>query len=222
MKNLIKPPYFGAAADQRRDEFDYKNETIFYNEIPVDIVFIGDSITQLWELNAYFREFGLVLNRGIGGDTTDIVAKRFFADVIQLKPKVCVIKIGINNTWPLENGEEQMTSEQIFDIIINSYIEILEMCKENSQKLIVSSVLPVSCVSPKLDERNELILKVNKRLQELCSQYSFEFVDYHYKMTRPDGKTLLDGLAEDGLHPRYKGYNIMANVLKPVLKKILD
>ena len=95
--NFVKPGIFTvqAAADSRRVEFDTKNEVIVTNKVPVDFVFIGDSITHAWELNAYFGKMGrLILNRGIGGDTSEYLLRRFEADVLQLKPKYCVMLIG--------------------------------------------------------------------------------------------------------------------------------
>lgn len=43
------------AADKNRKEFDIKNHTLCYTNQRPDFLFIGDSITEYWELNAYFR-----------------------------------------------------------------------------------------------------------------------------------------------------------------------
>ncbi|MEG1873735.1 MAG: GDSL-type esterase/lipase family protein [Ruthenibacterium sp.] len=120
MKQIIRPGLLSVSvsADSRRGEFDFKNQVIVENEVPVDFVFIGDSITQLWELNAYFNAPGqMVLNRGISGDTTEYVLKRFDADVVQLKPKHCVLMIGVNDAWDMETDpwlrETLMTPEEV-------------------------------------------------------------------------------------------------------------
>ena len=49
-KAWIKPGYLSQVfrADERRMEFDCKNQTIIKKECPVDRVFIGDSITHMW------------------------------------------------------------------------------------------------------------------------------------------------------------------------------
>lgn len=49
--SMIRPPLFGngAAADSRRWEFDLKNKILLTNKTPVDVVSIGDSITQMRE-----------------------------------------------------------------------------------------------------------------------------------------------------------------------------
>ncbi len=107
---LIRLGLFGTtvAADTRRSEFDIKNEVLVSHHVPIDFVFIGDYITNLWELNAYFGQGGrYIVNRGIGGDISSIVLKRFDADVIQLQPKHVVIKIGVNNSGELKNRQKQ-------------------------------------------------------------------------------------------------------------------
>ena len=103
--NVIKPGRYKIPvdADARRDEFDLKNGEVLYSGRPVDIVFTGDSITHFMEANLYYGKFGLVLNRGIGGDVADILAWRFHADVTQLKPHLCIVLVGVNNIWELDN-----------------------------------------------------------------------------------------------------------------------
>lgn len=87
------------AADKNRKEFDIKNHTLCYTNQRPDFLFIGDSITEYWELNAYFRNSDqLIINRGIAGDTTKYLKKRFYVDAVQLKPKYCILGIGINDS----------------------------------------------------------------------------------------------------------------------------
>jgi lysophospholipase L1-like esterase len=61
------------------------------------IVFLGDSIIQLWNnLARAFPDFK-VANRGVGGDTTRGVLYRLDEDIIDLKPKAVVLLIGTND-----------------------------------------------------------------------------------------------------------------------------
>ncbi|MFQ8952989.1 MAG: hypothetical protein ACLR56_08280 [Oscillospiraceae bacterium] len=73
---MIKPGNFGknVPADNRRGDFDFGNEQILYLKRSVDILFIGDSITQLWDHYAYFGTKCYIVNRGIGGDSRNICA----------------------------------------------------------------------------------------------------------------------------------------------------
>ncbi len=225
LNTLIKPGTFGdgAYADTRREEFDIKNGTIYANEISVDICFIGDSITHFWELNAFFHQYGFVINRGIGGDVAQILAKRFAADVLQLKPRVCVVLVGINNMWPLKEIEDKNSQEfqdkekEIFDLIINSYTDIMDQAKAAGQALIFCNILP--CVWP--PEVNTLVFKVNARLAEICEERKIPLVDYHSSILGPDEFSINWEYTGDGTHPNGTGYAVMAELLKPELDKIL-
>ena len=60
------------------------------------IVFLGDSITDFWDLNRSFQDQPFV-NRGIGGQTTSQMVLRFHQDVVDLRPSSVVILAGIND-----------------------------------------------------------------------------------------------------------------------------
>ena len=61
-ESVLKPGLFGvaAAADSRRYEFDSGNEELLLAGVRPDVVFIGDSITHLWEVQAYFGGSGAI------------------------------------------------------------------------------------------------------------------------------------------------------------------
>lgn len=227
MKNLasVRSPGFfsGAAADSRRNEFDIENSVLVVKETPVNICFVGDSITHYWELGAYFQKYALVINRGIGGDTADVLAKRFDADVLQLKPKLCVLMVGINNTWILDDYAKQKDAlqekeKEILVILKNSYRSILQAAKEANQAMFLCSVLPVSYRA----YRNQFVLQINAMLKELCISYKIPYVDYHRHMVKEDGLTLKDGLSWDGVHPHVFGYDCMAQVITPMLEEFFS
>ena len=75
------------AADKKRKEFDIKNHALCYTNQKPDFLFIGDSITEYWELDAYFRSGNhLLVNRGIAGDTTKYLKKRFYTCLLYTSP----------------------------------------------------------------------------------------------------------------------------------------
>ena len=63
-------------ADNRRDTFDVMNWSILESQKKIDCVFIGDSITEYWDVQLFFRELGVIVNRGICGDVVYGVASR--------------------------------------------------------------------------------------------------------------------------------------------------
>jgi lysophospholipase L1-like esterase len=222
---LIRPGFFGveAAADRRRNEFDYHNEAILHHQVPVDFVFFGDSITHWWDLQTYFGRNGTVIvNRGIGGDTTEFARKRFAADVLQLRPRYVIIKIGINNTWAMDEWlvEDRKTPEQIQQEIVRDIEAMVQEATHHGIGVILCSILPTCIERYAINhERNLLVVRVNESLKQLAEKTGAIYVDYHSHMTDEDGITLRAELADDGLHPHVLGYNIMADVLRQELKR---
>src|SRR5205807_3654520 len=104
------------------------------------VIFFGDSITDLWKLDEYFRDKPYI-NRGIGGQTTPQMLVRFRQDVINLQPKVVVILAGTNdiagNSGPISN-----------EAIEAHYSDFAELAKMRNIRLIFSSILPVHNYTP--------------------------------------------------------------------------
>jgi lysophospholipase L1-like esterase len=223
---LIKPGIFGSvvAADVRRNVFDAHNESILAKNCPVDAVFIGDSITEMWALDAYFQgASGLLVNRGIGGDVTTYVQRRFEADALQLHPRLIVLAIGVNNLWSLEALELSLrrTPQDVENEIVNDISAMVKNALTQNIQLALCSILPTNIPFNMFNLlRNQTIQQVNERLKHLAHELQgVVFVDYSSHFVANDGLTLHDGLADDGLHPHSVGYEIMANVLLDTLKE---
>lgn len=223
---FIKPGYFSplqAAADFRRMEYDIRNESLLMSQTPIDFVFIGDSITQIWELDAYFHsKQGAIINRGIGGDVTQYVAKRFEGDALQLKPNHVVLLIGVNDTFKLEAtmmpNRVAMTSEDVCQLVVSHMETIAAMCAERGQSLILCSILPTNRTASEVNQqRNECIVQINTHFQRIAEQHAFLYVDYHRHFRDQDGISLRPGYSDDALHPHALGYTKMAEVLKHTL-----
>lgn len=222
--NYIRPGYFGvvATADERRTEYDCKNLVLIENKVEVDVVFFGDSITRRWELDAFFTTKNCKVNRGIGGDTAFYAEKRFKADVVQLKPKLCVCLIGINDSWEFEqNAFRQIKPaplEKVLENTYNSIKSIVKMAKGANITLALGSVLPTNMTFTEGDEtRNIYVKMLNEKVKKLCESENVIFVDYFSEFISEDGKKVKDGLTLEGLHPNTAGYNIMTKMLKEKL-----
>lgn len=222
--SILRPGLFGleAAADTRRGVFDAHNEVLIARDVPIDAVFIGDSITDMWALDAFFQgAAGLVVNRGIGGDRTPYVRRRFEADVVQLRPRVAVILIGVNNTWDLDTPWDPSvyrSPEEIEEEIVGDVEAMVASAREREIVVALCSILPTDVpLNGATGTRNEIIARANTRLRAVASRHAAIYVDYHSDFVGNDGRTLRPGLADDGLHPHVAGYEIMARVLLEAL-----
>ena len=219
MKKLITVPKFGKTvfADGRRQDFDFGNEQLLYLKKKVDYLFIGDSITQLWDLNAYFGDRYFLVNRGVGGHESEYVRRRFAADALQLEPGAVILMVGTNDIahteydyWWKKKGEP---AQKVMEKYKKNILGIDGQCRAAGTELIVCSVIPSEIAPPYNRElRWEMTAQMNEFLRGLGRTY----VDYHGALTR-DGKTLPAELTWDGIHPNAAGYQIMCDTLKKTL-----
>lgn len=219
---IIKPGFFSQTshADVKRDEYDLKNEVIINNNVKVDYVFIGDSIIARWELEAYFKEYGVVINRGIGGDNSHYLNMRFDADAIQLKPKTIVLLIGVNDTmfYGTSYSLVDKNYETLRDRIVNNIKEMIQRARIHAIDIKVCSILPTKMVNDKYKEiRNAIIKEVNVAVNKYCIQNKVDYIDYYSKLVDCDELSIKDGYTSDGVHPNLNGYNYMYKTLKDSL-----
>ena len=179
------------------------------------VVFMGDSITDIWKLTDYFPSKPYI-NRGISGQTTPQMLIRFRPDVIALKPRVVLILAGTND---IAGNTGPMTLE----MIENNYSSMAELAKSNGIKVIFASVLPIHDYGrTKVSERRspEQILKLNEWLKSYCKANGHIYLDYFSKMV--DDKGMLKAeLANDGLHPNAEGYKVMAPLAESAIQLAL-
>ena len=93
-------------------------------EKPAKVVFMGNSITELWERTdpAFFTDNDFIC-RGIGGQVTSQMLVRFRADVINLSPKVVVIMAGTND---VALNDYAVTPEHTYENIISMAFSFIQ------------------------------------------------------------------------------------------------
>lgn len=207
---------FGVSAQLCKwsDAFRYEEDNKLLEHAP-DVVFMGNSITDLWY--GSFPEFFTENNyagRGISGQTTDQMLVRFRQDVINLHPKVVVILAGIND---IAENNGAVTDEYI----VNNIASMCDLAK-------INGIIPVLCSICPCDHfvwRKELqpaqrVIEVNKLIKVYAQKSGLEYVNYHALMADENG-AMRPGLSKDRCHPTIKGYNIMIPAVQKVIKKLL-
>ena len=185
------------------------------------VVFMGDSITDGWKLAEYFPNQPFV-NRGISGQTTPQMLLRFRADVIDLQPKVVVILAGTND---ISANTGTMTLEQIE----NNYASMAELARAHGINVVFASVLPISdynknkngeAIVRSVQRPPAQILELNRWLKNYTTQNNLIYLDY-FTATVDDKGFLKAELANDGLHPNAKGYEMMKPLAEEAIKAAL-
>jgi lysophospholipase L1-like esterase len=177
------------------------NAKLLASKAPVDVVFMGDSITEGWmDKRPGFFTPGRI-DRGIGGQTSSQMVLRMMSDVVALSPKAVHIMAGTN------------------DIAGNTGPMTPEMTQNNFREM--SDIPPAGRFpwAPAIETRRP-IAEMNAWLKSYAAQTGATWVDYHPVLDDGSG-AMKAGLAVDGVHPTEAGYDAMATVIVPVLTRVL-
>jgi len=180
----------------------------------IDVVFIGDSITQGWGNNKAWMKYFQPLkaaNFGISGDQTGHVLWRLNEgkELDKITPKVAVVMIGTNNT----GGHKA-------DDIAEGISEIVKTIQQKTPKtkVLLLGVFPRGA-KPGTPVRDK-IASINKTISKLDNGKSIRYLDIGEKFLQKDGELTKD-VMPDFLHLSAKGYDIWAEALTPLLSEML-
>lgn len=182
----------------------YRQENEQYADYQVEVAFLGDSLTDGYDLNTYYPQY-VTANRGIGGDTTFDLAARLQVSVYDLKPKVAVLLIGANNP----------------DTMLQNYEAILQGLKENlpETKVVVLSMTAMG--GEHWGSKNQLAAYNNVSIKLLAEKYGFAFVDLFSPLYDVSIGEVYAGYTVDGGHFTPEGYAVVTAQITPVLKELL-
>jgi len=181
------------------------------------VVFLGDSITDFWNLEAFFpgRPY---INRGISGQVTPQLLVRFHADVVALRPAAVVILAGVNDAAGVvqTQTEAQITA---------NYEAMADIAQAHGIKPIFTKILPVNRYDPQrkvADETRdaEQLERLNAWLTGFCASRGYTLIDYGSALAGPDGQ-LREAYSSDGLYPNAAGYALMAAIAGPAIEAAL-
>jgi lysophospholipase L1-like esterase len=188
----------------------------------VDVVFLGDSITDAWSSERYggFFPGKSYVNRGISGQTTPQMLIRMKPDVLAFSPKVIVLLAGTNdiagNTGP-ETDED----------IQRNIAAISELASANGARMVLASVLPVSAYHvatgsvPQTARRPPTrINTLNTWLKTYAATHKHVYLDYFSAMVDDKGMLRAE-LSDDDLHPNAQGYAIMVPLAEAAIAQAL-
>ena len=182
----------------------YQEENEKYSDYEVDVAFLGDSLTDGYNLEKYYPQF-VTANRGIGGDTTFNLQNRFELSVYDLKPKVAVMLIGGNNLGTMLDNYEQMLIE----------------LKENLPKTKIVLV-SLSAMGGNYKEKNQIATYNNVIIKKLADKYGYDFVDIFTPLFNEKTGEIYAEYTSDGVHFNERGYEVVTKAITPIVTKALN
>ena len=183
----------------------------------IDLLFIGDSITQGWEKEGaavwekhYAKRNAFAI--GFGGDRTENVLWRFQHGALEnMSPKLVVMMIGTNNTG--HRRENPATTAAGIKNLLN----------ELQQRLPHTKVLLLA-VFPRDEKPDGQLRQINNGVNAIIKDYADNktifFADINSVFLTKEG-VLPKDIMPDLLHPNEKGYELWAEALEAYLQKLL-
>ncbi len=199
------------------------------------IVFFGDSITDCDrdrnddkslgngyvkvladKLRPIYPDMDIELfNKGVSGNEVCDLLARVQRDVIDLKPDAVVIMIGINNTIHQFKYGKELNFEQ-FE---RDLVQLITMLKEAG--IVVVFLEPFLLPAPDKKRMRPVFNKELEIIHRICAEKCDEFVAYDEMFNGLCESHPYSEYSEDGVHPTFRGSNLIANTAIKAIRKHL-
>jgi lysophospholipase L1-like esterase len=191
------------------------------------LLFIGDSITDCGrredkdELGSGYvrrlRDFliatqpertPIIINRGISGNKIPDLQKRWDRDVIELKPDILSIFIGINDVWHALVPDRAGCP---IDHYIAGYRDILSRTRSAFPACELVLCEPSVLWLPEPKNADDLLLPYVDAVHALAKEYQVKYVvPLHSTFNHARAKREDFSLTTDGVHPTSAGHMLIA------------
>ena len=188
------------------------------------VVFIGDSITHLWESqgkNVWKKYFAggrcKALNLGTSADRTEHVLWRLTEgrELDGYEAKCILLMIGTNNSGHFPFAKEPPTDTIMG---IRAILDVIRE-KQPNARVILTSIFPRGRDGNDACRRRNDV--VNKEIATFADGKRVIWCDFSDKFLDAQGR-LSRELFPDLLHPNERGYEIWAGAVLPVIDKVLS
>jgi len=179
-------------------------------------LFLGDSITDFYDLDKYYPNLPVV-NSGINGNTTDDILSNMKERVYRYNPSKVFILIGTND----------IRQNKSVDEIVANVEKIVKEIRENRSyaDIYLESIYPVNrSDANKIDldmvanRKNSFIKKINVKLKDFADNTKkVTYVNMYDKLL--DGDELNLDYTKEGLHLNDNGYEVVTKTLKKYMEE---
>lgn len=183
----------------------------------VDLLMIGDSITQGWSdegrrvWERYYAHRRAV-NLGFNSDRTEQVLWRLqHGEIDGIHPKVAVVMIGTNNSGTRKDPPEETAAG------VQAIVTLLR-AKLPEAKILLLGIFPRGATST--DSIRLVNESINARLRGFADGQHLFYTDLGHLFLDRDGGLKRD-LMPDLLHPNEQGYRVWAEGMDAQLKALL-
>ncbi|HEY2828193.1 MAG TPA: GDSL-type esterase/lipase family protein [Pirellulales bacterium] len=229
-QNSATTPVFHSGTTAKHEKINARAE-----QGDVDLIFIGDSITEGWagrgkSVWEKYYDNRKAMNAGVGGDRTQHVLWRLDNGNIEgIHPKLAVIMIGTNNVGSntpedvaegikaiVQKVREKLPETKILLLGIFPRGQIPEMTADISEEDRAKAEAKLKATKFQREQN----AKASKLASEVADNKMVFYMDIGPKFLDAEG-VLSKDIMPDYLHPNAKGYEIWAEAIEPKVAELL-
>jgi lysophospholipase L1-like esterase len=242
-QNSATTPVFHAGTTPKHEKINARAK-----EGDLDLIFIGDSITEGWAgqgKKTWEKYYGnrKAMNAGVGGDRTQHVLWRLDnGNVEGIHPKLAVIMIGTNNSNNKDNTAVEIAEgikaivHEVREKLPETKILLLgifprgattdeqleKIITHNGQKEIEAGELPskIAAAREATIQQRQKNVDASRLASEVADNTMVFYMDIGPKFLDAEG-VLSKDIMPDYLHPNAKGYEIWAEAIEPKVAELL-
>ena len=209
------------------------------------ILFFGDSITDTYRSRENDSNFGMgyptlvkgeitfdypnqyiLYNRGIAGNRVVDLYARVKQDVINLKPDVVSILIGVNDAWhelTCQNGVETGNYSKVYSMLIEEIMEALPDVKIMIMEPFLLEGVSTENTETFANRWNLFSTEVKKRAveaKEIAEKYNLPFIPLQDKFDEATKLAANSYWLYDGEHPTTAGHELIKREWIKAFKKL--
>ena len=152
------------------------------------------------------------LNRGISGNRIVDLYARIKADIINLRPDIMSILIGVNDVWhELGDNPNGVDGEKFFKIYSMLIEEIKEALPDVKIMILEPFVLKGCSTIERWDEFSKEVPIRAMYARKIAEKYSLPFIELQKGFDELSKKAPCEYWLGDGVHPTAKGHEFIKN-----------
>lgn len=151
------------------------------------------------------------INKGISGNRVVDLYARIKSDIINLKPDVMSILIGVNDVWheiARENGVDADKFYKIYDMLIE---EVKTALPDIKIMIMEPFVLNASATQGNWEEFNAEVKKRAQMAKKIAEKYNLPFIELQKGFDELTKKEEPSYWLKDGVHPTEMGHEYIKN-----------
>ncbi|HKG08415.1 MAG TPA: SGNH/GDSL hydrolase family protein [Pedobacter sp.] len=195
---------------------------------PKKIIFFGDSITQAGVQPGGYVDLIKkaldqtkyeVIGAGIGGNKVYDLYLRMEEDVLDKKPDLVVIYIGVNDVWHKQSSRTGTD----YDKFIKFYNALIKKIQDNGAKVVLCTPAVIGEKKNNANEMDSELDKYSDAIREISTKSSLPLCDLRAIFKAYDAENNIEDkekgiLTSDGVHLNDKGNQTLADKLLPLVR----